>query len=199
MGLFPKSATVLSSGVAQLIFLVKTMRTYNGRKIYTASMAQVVGSVTGAERALGITAEDHTHLKMVTQFKETLLHKSVVIANEAGVLRRERGWKVTTVKGCNKKNLYAYIEGTDGVYVILETPATVLTPRDRAKFQERPDAELLNLIEAIRIHCFNLETQVAPVAEDDEPQSITASGPAIHEPSAPTGFWTKVLSWFTGR
>jgi tRNA(Phe) wybutosine-synthesizing methylase Tyw3 len=169
------------------------MQTYNGKPVFTTALALHVNNVAQPVKTAQYDEDVLSRIELVLELRETLLHNSVVIANQAAKLRRERGWKVTTIKGCNKKNLFIYIEGNNGIYVIFETPLTVLTPRDHDNFRHRHGYALLQAIEAIR-----LDTMMAKTIEP-EPVAIEATGPVIEEPYKPVGLFERFFTWLSKK
>ena len=177
--------------------------TSNGKVILTTVLAELVKQNATLFRGMGYGEDDHSDLLKLIGYRDTLLNKSVVIAQAAGKLRRDEGRRVQTVKGSSGRNLYAYIEGDQAIYVILETPVNVLLPKDRAHLQGTEAWQLITLIDEIRVSTMDTlakaaeRTTTANVSVNEDP--IIADGPVIEETQHKPGIFERAVRWIAAK
>lgn len=170
------------------------MITLHGKPIYTPTMLQLFRDTT-IERS-PFTDLDLERLAKLEDYKAYLINAFTVIAAGAGRLRREEGLRVTTVKGCKGRNLYAFIEAKDAIYVLLETPLITVTPNDRDHLKKSEHYQLVTAIEEVRVKIIdtrNVKPDPIVTPEDN------LDTPRIDEPYKPTSVFERFLRWLTSK
>lgn len=170
------------------------MITLHGKPIYTPTMLQL--SRDTMIESPSFTDIDLERLAKLEDYKAYLINAFTVIAAGAGRLRREEGLRVTTIKGCKGRNLYAFIEAQDAIYVLLETPLTTILPKDRDHLKTSEHYQLVATIEEIRVKVMDIRNaKPEPIITPDD----NVDTPRLDEPYKPVGVFERFLHWLTSK